>query len=298
MVDVGGNTIFLAGGSKTAGPGPGAGDGTILTGSTQTWESDIVLSTDYLITSTGLGIPADDAIAFNGLIDGPGGLAVGSTPSFNNFIGSVTPLSYLFLNSALSNFNMSDFSEDGAYTATIQGSFVNAGTMVLGAVPVGGTTNYTFITDNGVVGPGPGVFSGGTMDLNGNTITIYAATPEAVTGSAVPFLQTFNAWNGGASGPPVFFAPFAANAIFFKSPPPPEEPFERERLYKRKYDKKYEIAYAGPRYQAARYAMAGMPDVGQQRVGGLVVSTYDVMLEAEPERVESTYFTDHLVQPQ
>ncbi|MDZ7736324.1 MAG: hypothetical protein U5P41_09640 [Gammaproteobacteria bacterium] len=52
-INVGGNNIVLSGGTKTGGSGPGGGDGTILTGSTQDYESNVVLDTDYAISSDG-----------------------------------------------------------------------------------------------------------------------------------------------------------------------------------------------------------------------------------------------------
>jgi len=278
-MDVGGNTIFLAGGTKIAGTGPGAGDGTIFSGSGQNYNSAIFLTTDYLITSDGSGTPASDLVNFNSTIDGPGGLGIGSTPNFNANIGDTTPLAYLVLNSTTANFN------SGFTQATINGSYINNGTMNT----FGDTT---FIVDNGTVGPGPGVFTGGTMNLGG-AITIYAGAIGSVTGSAVPGTEVFDAWTGSPFTPLV---PFATATIFFKAPNPfdPFDPFNKERLVKRKFTIRYDMAYNEGRRPAGYADIAGIPNVPEGKAGGLMSTTYD--LDAEV-RIEKTEFTDIYKQP-
>jgi hypothetical protein len=281
---VGGNTIFLAGGTKTAGVAPGTGDGTIFSGSDQLYQSNIVLTTDYLITSDGSGAPASDSITFNGTIDGIGGLGIGSTPNFNGNIGANTPLAYLFLNSPLnSNFNLNN-----GFVIT-NGSIVNQGG---GNFNVNGG-NMIFVVDNGTVGPGPGVFTGGTMDGPGlNTLTIFAPNPASVTGSAIPATQNFLVWNGNPAGSPTLPAGFV-NAVNFKAPPPPDD--VKDKKNKRKdVEGDFTVSYDEGVNAATMVTVSGIPlaepsatNGGKVRTGGLLTTSYGVN---SPSAINTFYF--------
>jgi trimeric autotransporter adhesin len=283
-MDVGGNNIILAGGTKIAGTGPGAGDGTIFSGSNQTYQSAIILNTDYFITSDGSGLPAADNINFNGTIDGPGGLGIGSTPNFNANVGANTPLAYLVLNSPLN----SNFNANNGFVVT-NGSIVNQGG---GNFNINGT-NMTFIVDAGTVGPGPGVFAGGTMvNTSGTPFTLFAASPDGVSGNLIVGLpEVFDIWT--VSSPGVFdISAGTLGSVNFKTPNPfdPLDPFNKNRLVKRRVNIRYDIAYQQGGLPAGYYTTAGVPDVPNGKVGGLMSSSYEV--NVEPIEIDRPGFVD------
>ncbi|NJK91137.1 MAG: hypothetical protein HC904_04455 [Blastochloris sp.] len=273
--------IILAGGTKVAGTAPGAGDGLITTlGGTQTYNSAVTLNTDYLITATG----APDTINFNSTINGPGGLGIGSTPNFNGNVGATTPLAYLNLNSPVSsNFNL----DNGL--VVVNGSIINAGGgnfNVLG-------NNMTFVVDNGTVGPGAGVFTGGTMTGGGlGSLTIFAANPAGITGSAIPPTQNFLVWNGTPGGAAVLPTGFLV-AVNFKAPPPADGLNDRKN--KRKdIEADYTISYEEGVNAGTMVTVSGIPlaqpgvAAGDRiKIGGLLTTSYGVN---SPEAINSFYF--------
>jgi hypothetical protein len=247
LVIAAGSIVLNAANATVGGDAPSASDGMITTANgTQTYSGPVVLLTNTQISAAGAA-----AVDFLSTIDGPGGLRIGSTPTFGGHIGSIEPLAYLVLDSADSYFIAPDAdSESGPFTAVIYGSFVNNGTMHLDG-PAG---EYTFVVDAGSVGAGTGNFFGGEMDLGGNEINIFAATQVQVTGSDLPEIQLFNAWNGL---PFTTFVGFQSGALYFKAPPPQQE---IKDTHDRRRDRRgwVEVSYDGNQRTDAEYGGRAM----------------------------------------
>jgi len=273
--------IALSGGTKVLGTAPGAGDGLVTTlNGTQTYNNAVTLNRDYLITASG----APDTITFNSTIDGPGGLGIGSTPNFNGNVGATIPLAYLNLNSPVnSNFNF----DNGL--VVVNGSIVNQGGGDLNVIG----NNMIFVVDNGTVGPGAGVFTGGNMTGGGlNTLTIFAANPAGVSGSAIPVTQNFLVWNGTPGGAAVLPGGFAV-AVNFKAPPPPDN--IKDKKNKRKdVEGDFTVSYEEGVNAGTMVTVSGIPlaepataDGAKVRTGGLLTTSYGVN---SPEAINTFYF--------
>jgi hypothetical protein len=155
-------------------------------------------------------------------------------------------------------------------------------------------TNMTFIVDAGTVGPGPGVFAGGNSMVNnsGTPFTLFAATPDGVSGNLIVGLpEVFDIWT--VSSPGVFdISAGTLGAVNFKTPNPfdPLDPFNKNRLVKRRVNIRYDIAYQQGGLPAGYYTTAGVPDVPNGKVGGLMSSSYEV--NVEPIEIDRPGFVD------
>jgi hypothetical protein len=178
--------------------GPTGAVGTITSNDgIQTYDTPVTLLTNTLISATG----TSDTVSFNGILLGPGGLEIGSTPIFNAAIGSLNnPLAYLILNSAGTQFNYASGAtdpstiglDDAVLTAIIGGSFINNG--VIDFTQAG--ENYTIVTDAntfGTVSNPDAVFQGGDiLGLDAADLTLFVGAIDSVSAtSGLPDYDSF-----------------------------------------------------------------------------------------------------------
>jgi hypothetical protein len=213
---------FNADNASTGGiHGPSGAEGWVYT---PQGEQTYNVTTIELLRNTHMRADAfpNDTIRFNGDIISPGGVAglqVGSSPVFNGAnVGTVpNPLAYLlFSNDAPSTITFtSNFN-----TAVINFSLINQNNALMDIQSL----QPTFIVDHGTVGPGPGLFQGGNMQVAGS-LQIFGAIPEQVTGnigglSPQQFTgqEYWAAWQGDPFTLNYPLPPFPASFVAYKIP--------------------------------------------------------------------------------
>jgi hypothetical protein len=268
----------------------------------QTYNAPVVLLTNTHISANG----AVDTVTFNDTINGPGGLEIGSTPVFNDFIGDVSPLAYLILNSN-SFFNANSGNPAlGSATVNLSGSFINKGTMTLGN-PLGGVNqNFTFIVDSGTPAVGGSIFQGGLIAnhisqdaVNGSFITVFGAAFGSITfdnigvGTSLYESYTFNP--GFSYTDP--FTVFTPGFLYFKGPQTITYESERERLEREADEKASSLAYDGSVIPEGILALAGKLAEAPGTAGGVATSTFDIVPTGQVETFTQTVFSHKIVLP-
>jgi len=277
--------------------------GTIRTADgTQTYDAPVVLLTNTHIEANG----AVDTVTFNGTINGPGGLEIGSTPVFNDFIGDTTALAYLILNS--DSFFIADSGNPalGSATVNLSGSFINNGTMTLGDPSGGVNQNFTFIVDSGTAAVGGSIFQGGMIAnhisqdaVNGSFITVFGSAFGSISFDNIPLgtsLYESYTFNPGFSytDPLTVFTP---GFVYFKGPQTITFESERERLEREANEKASSLAYDGSVIPEGLLALAGKLAEAPGTAGGITTSTYDIVPAGQVETFTQTVFSNTIILP-
>ena len=306
-------TIVLAGGSVERDGTelgvtvevPTGNEGVIRTiNGNQTYAGAVELERDTWISATDLG--AGDTVNFTGTIDGPGGLIIGSSPIFNAPIGGNTPLAYLlllgtsnatFATTAASNGGLPTIGGGNPATVTLNGSFINLGTITLAA---GG--DYTFIVDAVSDALNGSVFTGGTvLGLDATTtITVFASAFNSVTFDNIPLgPQVYSSYlyNPFDLTNPLGGLAYQPGTVYFKGPNPLSFENLRERLERDEDEKDTTLAYDGTVVPEGIAELAGSLPEGEGFAGGVAVSTYDIVPAGQVETVTQIVFGNVVVIP-
>ncbi|MFA6959468.1 MAG: hypothetical protein WC205_01800, partial [Opitutaceae bacterium] len=322
-IDLTASEIVLAAANATVGGNTGPIDpalvGLIKTADgTQSYNSPVVLLKNTHISASA-PTTFDDSVIFNdtinadplatvvdGVVADRAGLEIGSSPTFNAYIGDVTPLAYLILNSTTggSTFTATSGSPaDGPATVTLTGSFINNGFITLD----GFADNFTFIVDALTADVGASVFQGGmifghiSQDPDfGNTITVFGAKAGSVTFDNITIptslYQSYTFDDFGVfsyTGSNVF----TPGGAFFKGPSPFGFENLSERLEREAIEKEATLAYDGSVIPAGIEELAGSVPETPGEAGGVATSTYDLFTDGQIEVVTQTVFGNVIVLP-
>jgi hypothetical protein len=212
-------------------------NGNVTSGTYQTYESNVILGTNSLLTAGTAGT-STQSITFEGTLAGAGVNSLeiaGGNAYFNLGAGQLlSPLYDLTFDQGTSgNFYPDTTSTSNGATTLVapalvlNHSLINNSTLPQdGQITINDTAPTTLVVDNGTSGPGSGIFQGGNIDITtAGNVTFYVPNAAALTGAPVlgseplPTTQVFKAWLGSPTGPNLVM-PYALNTVFFKTTPP------------------------------------------------------------------------------
>jgi hypothetical protein len=305
-IDITGTTITLAASNAAVGGDYDTADladvGIIRTlDGAQSYTGNVVLEKNTHISATSA---VDDTVLFDGTINGPGGLEIGSSPTFNDFIGNTSPLAYLILNSTTGGSTFNKTSGDpslGSASVNLAGSFINNGIINLGV----NSSNFTFIVDSGNPFAGGSIFQGGTVNnhvtnsATGSFITVFGAEAGTITFDNIPLgSELFKSYTftGGALSI-TDLAGFVPGNFYYKGDRTVTFESEKERLEREAKEKASSLAYDGTVIPEGLLALTGKLSEQPGTAGGIATSTFDIVPAGQVETFTQTVFSNTIVLP-